>query len=214
MPSPTPPDAVLAAAKVFAREQFGAKHRYAIALHTHREHPHVHLVVKAEGISGRRLHIDKTMLRGWRRDFARLMRAQGIEANATPRVVRGQTKRGEKDVLYRTRRAGNSYALREQLDTVVQELRENNSISDPSRSQLLETRKIVIAGWNAIAAKLEAQGEIELGGDVRYFVKHLPAVLTDRERLATQLIQFAKAKSEERTRKDDRVPDRTLERTR
>jgi len=142
------------------------------------------------------------------------MRAQGIEANATPRVVRGQTKRAEKDALYRTRRSGNSYALREQLDIVVQELRENNSISDPSRSQLLETRKIVIAGWNAIAAKLEAQREIELGGDVRYFANHLPALLTDRERLAAQLIQFAKAKSAEKTRKDDRVRDRTLERTR
>jgi hypothetical protein len=27
MPSPTPPERVLAAAKVFAREKFGAKHR-------------------------------------------------------------------------------------------------------------------------------------------------------------------------------------------
>lgn len=41
-------DRVLAAAKVFARERFGAKHRYAMVLHTHQRHPHVHLVVKAE----------------------------------------------------------------------------------------------------------------------------------------------------------------------
>src|SRR6266480_926293 len=99
MPAPTPPAAVLAAAKAFAREKFGAKHRYAMALHTHQRHPHVHLVVKAEGIDGRRLHIDKAMLREWRQDFARMMREQGIAANATPRSVRGQTKRAAKDVL-------------------------------------------------------------------------------------------------------------------
>jgi hypothetical protein len=34
------------------------------------------------------------------------------------------------------------------------------------------------------------QGEIILAGDVRYFVKHLPPVLTDRQRLATQFIGF------------------------
>ena len=48
MPAPTPPDKVLAAAKIFAREKFALKHRYAMALHTHQQHPHVHLVVKAE----------------------------------------------------------------------------------------------------------------------------------------------------------------------
>ena len=56
----------LAALKAFAREKFGAKHRYAMALHTHQQHPHVHLVVKAEGHDGRRLHIDKARLRAER----------------------------------------------------------------------------------------------------------------------------------------------------
>ena len=47
MPAPTPPDKVLAAARVFAREKFGVRHRYAMVLHTDQAHPHVHLVVKA-----------------------------------------------------------------------------------------------------------------------------------------------------------------------
>jgi hypothetical protein len=33
MPAPTPPEKVLAAARVFAREKFGAQHRYAMVLH-------------------------------------------------------------------------------------------------------------------------------------------------------------------------------------
>jgi len=33
MPSPTPPEKVLAAARMFAREKFAAQHRYAMVLH-------------------------------------------------------------------------------------------------------------------------------------------------------------------------------------
>ena len=84
MPRPTPPDKVLKAAKTFARENFGLQHRYAMALHTDQEHPHVHLVVKAEGQDGRRLHIDKAMLRDWREQFAQLMRDQGIAQTPLP----------------------------------------------------------------------------------------------------------------------------------
>jgi hypothetical protein len=215
MPSPTPPERVLAAAKVFAREKFGAKHRYAMVLHTHQHHPHVHLVVKAEREDGKgRLHINKATLREWRQDFAQEMRRQGIAANATPRSVRGQTQRAAKDVFYRTQVRGQSYALREKLDDIVHGLSETSPVPDPARARLLETRKAIIQGWNAVAHKLEAQGEIVLGGDVRYFAMHLPPVMTDRERLAAQLIQVAKARNHERTRKDDRLRDRTIERTR
>jgi hypothetical protein len=84
MPRPTPSDKVLAAARQFARQKF-AQHRYALVLHTHQQHPHVHLVVKAENELGRRLNIDKQLLRDWCEDFAQLMREQGIAANATPR---------------------------------------------------------------------------------------------------------------------------------
>jgi hypothetical protein len=214
MPAPTPPEAVLAATKAFAREKFGLQHRYVMALHTHQQHPHVHLVVKAEGTDGRRLHIDKAMLREWRQDFAQEMRKQGIAANATPRSVRGQTKRAAKDVFYRTQRRGQSYALREELDGIVRELRATALITDPARARLLETRRAIVEAWNAVASKLESQGEIVLGGHVRYFVKHLPPVLTDRERLAEQFTRFVNAKRSARTQRDDRLCDRTIERTR
>jgi hypothetical protein len=40
------------------------------------------------------------------------------------------------------------------------------------------------------AEVLDAQGEMILAGDVRYFVKYLPPVLTDRQKLATRFIGF------------------------
>lgn len=214
MPAPTPPEKVLAAAKAFAREKFGAKHRYAMALHTHQQHPHVHLVVKAEGIDGRRLHIDKAMLREWRQDFAQMMRDQGIAANATPRLVRGQTKQAARDAAYRAKKRGNSNALRQEVQSIAKELSTTRSIADPARGKLLETRKAVIAGWNAVADTLEAQGEIALAGDVKHFARHLPPVLTDRERLAAEFIRFVNTERSKKTRGDDRARDRTIERTR
>ena len=192
MPAPTPPEKVLAAAKTFAREKFGAKHRYALALHTHQQHPHVHLVVKAESEDGRRLHIDKAMLREWRQDLARMMRDQGIAANATPRVVRGRSKGSARDSSYRAKRRRGSYAMRRQVESITTELTSTGTVHDPAHSKLLETRKAVVAGWMEIAATLDAQGEIVLAGDVRYFAKHLPPVLTDRERLAADFIQHLK----------------------
>lgn len=210
MPKPTPPEKVLAAARAFAREKFGVKHRYVMVLHTHQEHPHVHVLVKAEGHDGRRLHIDKPMLREWREDFARLMRAQGVTANATPRTVRGQNKRAERDAAYRTRRRGSSYALRARVDSVAEELATTRTIHDPAHKKLAETRKAVIAGWEGVAAALDAQGKIELAGDVRYFAKHLPPVRTDRERLAEDLIRHVKAARTSQSGREDNVRDREI----
>src|ERR1700741_1316212 len=92
MPAGTPPNKVLAAVKVFAREEFGAKHRYAMVLHTDEPHPHVHMVVKAMSEEGVRLNIQKATLRHWRREFARHLREQGVAANATERATRGVTR--------------------------------------------------------------------------------------------------------------------------
>ena len=63
MPTGTPPDKVLAAVRNFAREQFWGQHRYAFALHTDEDHPHVHLVLKAVSEQGVRLNIRKATLR-------------------------------------------------------------------------------------------------------------------------------------------------------
>lgn len=212
MPRPTPPDKVLKAARTFARENFGLQHRYAMALHTDQEHPHVHLVVKAEGQDGRRLHIDKATLRDWREHFAQLMRDQGVAANATPRVMRGRTRSFTKDRVYRTP-PSRSRALHDRVRSVASELHETGTIRDPARPKLVATRKSVVDGWMGIAARLDAQGEVVLAGDVRYFASNLPKVLTDREKLA---VQFLKHQELQRARREPRVQQRTreIERTR
>lgn len=214
MPAPTPPDKVLAAARTFARERFGLKYRYAMALHTHQEHPHVHIVVKAEALDASRLHIDKAMLREWRQDFARMMRGQGIAANATRRAVRGRSKGPERDGRYWTKRRRTSHVLRDKVEGVARELTRPGAIRDPAHAKLAETRKAVVAGWLGVAALLDQQGEPALAGEVRHFVKNLPPVLTDRERIATELVRHIKSQRSAQIRENHVVRDRSQERSR
>jgi hypothetical protein len=214
MPASTPPDKVLAAARNFAREKFGLKHRYVLALHTHQQHPHVHLVVKAEALAGPRLHIDKAMLREWRLDFAQMMRDQGIAANATPRAVRGRSKGAERDGRYRTRKRGGSRAVREKAESVAKELMNSGTIRDPGHAKLAETRRAVVAGWLGAAALLDRQGETVLAAEVRQFVKSMPPVLTDRERIAAELVRNVKAQRSARARERELAREKAPERTR
>lgn len=211
MPRPTPPEKVLAAAKAFARERFALRHRYAMALHTHQDHPHVHLVVKSEGNDGRRLHIDKAMLREWREDFARLMREQGVAANATPRVLRGRPK-GGLDSIQGLKRS-KAQLLRDKMQSIASELSSTGTVRDPARPGLLQTRKLVVDGWMKVASALDAQGQEVLAGDVRYFAKNLPPVLTDRERLAAEFLQYVKS-SRASQRPKVREREREYERSR
>lgn len=193
MPAPTPPEKVLAAARVFAREKFGAQHRYAMVLHTDQAHPHVHLVVKAEGDHGKRLYIDKPMLREWREDFARMMREQGIAANATPRVVRGRNQGKRHEGIFRARRHSDSYAFREKVMAMATELNRKGYFGEPAHAKLVDTRKAVVANWLDIADRLDHQGENTLANDTRYFAKHLPPARTDTERLAAQFARHLAA---------------------
>ena len=117
-----------------------------------------------------------------------MMRDQGIAANATPSAVRGHSKGAERDFHYRTRRRGSSSALREKVHTVARELATFGTIRDPAHANLVETRKTIIAGWLGAAALLDKHGETVLAEEVRLFAKSLPPVLTDRERLAAELV--------------------------
>ena len=104
MPAGTSPERLLAAVRGFAQEEFGFAHRYALALHTDEPHPHVHAVIKAMSEHGERLNIRKPTLRAWREAFARLLRAQGVAAKATPGGVAQRTRRPKLPGIYRLAR--------------------------------------------------------------------------------------------------------------
>ncbi len=201
MPAGTPPKKVLAAVKNFAREEFGAKHRYAMVLHTDEPHPHVHVVAKATGYDGKRLNIRKATLRDWRREFARHLREQGVEANATERAVRGETKLQKTDGIYRAARRGCSTHWRQRAESVAHELAGGGLRTEPGRARLLETRRDVVRGWNEVADDLVLQHQVELAQAVRKFVARMPQLQTEKQWIAQRLRDQSKMRADqERTR--------------
>ena len=183
MPAGTPPAGLLRGAQAFARETFGAKHRYAMVLHTDEPHPHVHMIVKAVSEEGVRLNIRKATLREWRREFARHLRAQGIRASATDKAVRGATRAKLSDGTYRGMLRGASRRNWEHLGARGMETASEAS----GRELLLRTRAQVERGWLAVAEILDRQGQRDLAWHVRRFTDALPLVRTDRELLRQAL---------------------------
>jgi hypothetical protein len=195
MPAGTPPHKVLSAVKNFAREEFGAKHRYAMVLHTDEPHPHVHLVVKAMGADGKRLNIRRATLREWRREFARHLRAQGVAANATPRQVRGVIKSAKADGIYRAALRGASTHHRDREEAVARELAGGQFKIEFGRDRLLATRREVVRGWNAVADSLVIQDQVELALAVRRFVGRMPSPKTESEQIAEKSRETARERA-------------------
>jgi hypothetical protein len=194
MPPGTPPQKVLSAVRNFAREEFYGQHRYAMVLHTDEPHPHVHLVLKAVSEQGVRLNIKKATLRHWRSQFASHLRVLGVTANATERAVRGESRSGSKDGIYRASLRGDSSYVRTQVDSVAKAMFVSGGVrSEPGKSTLLETRDAVRRGWQSLANKLLSHGDRKLAAAVVDFVGGLAPPLTAREQLALSLREVARA---------------------
>ena len=91
MPRGTDPQIVQRAAREFAQTEL-ADHKYVMVLHDHQANPHVHISVRAESKSGKRLNPRKADLHRWRETFAEKLRGWGVEASATRQATRGQAQ--------------------------------------------------------------------------------------------------------------------------
>ena len=193
MPPGTDSGKVLAAVQNFCREEFGLKHRYAMALHTDEPHPHVHVLLKAVSEGGERLHIRKETLRHWRAEFARQLRALGVAANATQRYSRGEASPRKLDGIYRASLRGESSHMRGRAIAVAQEVAGNKLRIEPGKAKLTNTRKEVRSEWLRIAGMLANSGNAKLAETVKRFVDQMPPVHTEKEYLAQQLASRAPA---------------------
>ena len=192
MPAGTPPEKVQAAVRNFAREEFALKHRYVMALHTDEPHPHVHLVLKARSDEGQRLYLRKATLRQWRDGFASHLRALGVAANATPRYVRGEMSPQKSDGIYRARSRVESTHWRKRVNAVAQELVQGKLQVESGKAKLIRTRKEVRRGWLAVSDELTRQGHPEIAAQVRRYVEQMPKPLTEKEYIATKLLEHAR----------------------
>lgn len=184
----TPPIKVLQSVQKFAREEFGFKHRYAMVLHVDEPHPHVHLVVKAQGEDGERLYIRKPTLRRWREQFAANLRELGVSANATERAVRGVPGTRKRDEIYRAAERGDSTFMRDRMKRVTRV--GLVPIRDEGKTTILSTRERIVDGWRRVGQGLRTMGYPYLAEEIDRFIDELPPVLTERE-LTRQRVQQA-----------------------
>ncbi len=169
--------AVQAAAVALAQREFTG-HRWAWAFHGHQGHPHVHLIVRAEGRHGRRLDPRKADLHRWRETFAQELRARGVEADATSRMVRGTVRDAEPIYVVRARAAGTLEC--------EHPLRDRVTVKESTMERALQA-------WGHIHATLASsvdEADRALAQEVRAFVERMPMVEhlagLERQRLQAQ----------------------------
>ncbi len=170
----TPPNKVFMSVQKFAREEFGIKHRYTMALHVDEPHPHVHVVVKAQSEDGERLYIRKPTLRRWREQFAANLRELGVAANATERAVRGVPATRKRDEIYRAAERGDSTFMRDRMRRTLQDI-------DKGKATILSTRERVVDGWRRVGKSLSTMGYPHLADEIDRFIDDLPPPVMERE---------------------------------
>ena len=180
MPPGTPSDKVLQAVRKLALNEWQLKHRYAMALHTDDDHPHVHVVVKAVSEQGQRLNIKKATLRAWRQQFASNLRELGVAANATERAVRGETKTHRSDGAYRAAQRAGSTLVQDREQRILREWSAGTLTMGEGEAKLVKTRQDVVDGWRGVSARLKADGDFELGERVDSFLAQMPPAKTEK----------------------------------
>lgn len=163
MPWGTDERLLFQAVREFARAEL-SNHRYVMVLHRHQAHPHVHLAVRAEGRDGQRLNPRKADLHRWRETFAEKLRELGIEAEASPQITRGGSRRTERLWHRKARDEGRSFGPRE---------------GEQAKVKLTRSRRDAAQAWCEIAKALASSPEAEdrkLAQSIVQYARHLPGV--------------------------------------
>jgi len=181
MPPGTSPSAVWKAVRKLALNEWALQHRYAMALHTDHDHPHVHVVLKAVSERGVRLNIRKATLRAWRSQFAANLRQLSVDANATERAVRRQSRAPILDGIFRANLRGqSSHMSRRRAAPRVSHVANSESAEEiAGERKLLATRNDVTTGWRKMAAILAESGDSHGADDIRRFEAHMQPVKTE-----------------------------------
>lgn len=166
-------------------------------MHTDDKHPHVHIAVKTLGFDERRLNPRKADIQHWRESFAEKLRENGIEAEATPRVVRGVVKKSEAQVLRHieaeeaTRKPRKSTVKESQRAQAVAELKtRNNEPMKPWEKAIRKNQQEAKAAWLDAAGELDNQGTPEdktLASRMRRYIENFPKPETVTDKLKKEI---------------------------
>lgn len=158
MPRGTDPLIVQKAAREFAQTEL-ADHKYVMVLHDHQANPHVHISVRAESMSGKRLNPRKADLQRWRETFAEKLRGYGVEAEATRQATRGRSMSYSDLWQLKANEAGR-----------LRKPRPSTTSGDKSRNSRAEALK----GWLHVGRALAGspdERDVKLAGSIAVFIQ-------------------------------------------
>ena len=188
MPPGNPPDKVQDAARTWARETFAERHEWIMARHDDKDHPHVHVTVRAVGSNGKRLTAGPKELQAWRERFARELRRYGIEAEATPRQARGVIRKANTTPVHKIEQRGTVPRVR-----VLAAIGDTGQKPRPSQTwevaieRRQENIKRAYLDHAALLKDADDPEDRRLGRDIERFAAGLSVALTRRPALAAEL---------------------------
>lgn len=216
MPEGTDAAKLHQAVKNFARNEFFGTRPYLMVLHEpdtdpskkKAKHPHVHMVIPIEDYNGKRLQLRKAELESWRTKFAEQLREQGVEANATIREVRGQTRKSKHLNLIKLDEDRRPSHVR---DGKMRAARDDIHQGEPQYAwdeKIAQRRTAVVDAFGQAANQLRDSGDPILAAEVEQFAASLPPIQTERQMLAAFM---KKSVAAQRAQKKQEIPAPTKE---
>jgi len=131
---------------------------------------------------GQSLNPRKADLQAWREAFALELRERGVIAEATPRRVRGVTRKGQQQAIrHMDKRQATRVTKWKLTQAVLTASKGDNGAEELWAKIAKEKQRKLRRAWNTLAAAFEQAGQPKLAQEVRQFVNAMPAAQTERE---------------------------------
>jgi hypothetical protein len=130
-----------------------------------------------------------------RSGFARHLQAVGVAANATQRYVRGETSPRKPDGIYLASLRAESTHMRARTEAGARELASGGLKLEPGKADMLRTRSEVREAWQMLGDILVRQQQPDLAHQVRQFADRMPPPMTEKEVIASRLLERARPKA-------------------
>lgn len=220
MPKGTNPQSVKNAARRFAKDTFSENYQYVFALHEDTDSPHVHLTIKNFGFDRKRLQVKKGDPQIWREGFAKELRREGVEAEATSRSSRGVIKKGISQVIKHIRDKGftprvDEARVRDILEEIRQEQKGVKASPKEWEKKIVEKQTEVRKTWLGVARELLKTNNPEdskLSNSILNFVNTMPPIKTVNHEVKEGLVQAIKQKKKQVNVEQKPVNEREEER--
>ena len=193
MPYGTDAGVLKDAVRSFASKTF-SDYRYVMALHQDTDNPHIHLTVQSCGLQGNRLQIKRGDPQKWQETFALELDKRGIDAEATPRAIRGVVLKSVSQIIRQMKDRGIKLDISKSMVENIRTLWTQNKqtmIPRPWETHTKAKQKTIRTAWLTLAAEFK-ETDKPLSDKIRAFVDKMPSVLTKREMINQKIFNSAR----------------------